>query len=355
MTKDTTGSKSMERRLFLVLLVVMTGLFLYLMKPFFGAIFWACALAILFQPLHRRVLKLVRNRPTIASLVTLFVAAIICVIPLMIIAGSFYQEGLALHDAVQTGRIDLKAYVTAINEKVPVVKEFLDRLNIDSGRINEYASELAMSVGKYIAGNAAHVAGLTLEFFLSLGLMLYLAFFMLRDGPRLVELLVKALPLGDSRERLLITKFVEVTRATVKGTLVVAVLQGSLGGLIFLILGIPGPVLWGVVMTLMSLIPVVGSSIVWGPVAVYLLVTPEWYKGLILIAYGILIIGPTDNILRPILVGRDTKMPEYLVLLSTLGGIAVFGLNGFIIGPLVAALFLAFWDIFATDFSHNPD
>lgn len=355
MAKDTTGRKGIERRLFLVLLVVVTGLFLYVLKPFFGAIFWAVALAVLFQPVQRLALKLSKKRPTVASLATLSVALIVCVIPLVFVVGSFYQEGSDLYDRIQNNNFDVNTYINAINEKVPVVKELLARLHIDPAKVSQQLAELGVTVGKYVAGNIAHVAGRTLAFFLSLGLMLYLAFFMLRDGPRLVELLIKALPLGDARERLLIAKFVEVTRATIKGTLVVAAVQGLLGGLIFWILGIPGPVLWGVVMTLLSLIPVVGSGIVWAPVAVYLLVTPDWWKGLILIAFGVLVIGLVDNILRPILVGRDTKMPDYLVLLSTLGGIVVFGVNGFIIGPVVAALFLAFWNIFATDFSQKVD
>jgi len=191
----------------------------------------------------------------------------------------------------------------------------------------------------------------TLQFFVGLGLMLYLSFFMLRDGSKLVSLLVRALPLGDEREHLLFAKFAEVARATVKGNLVVAVVQGTLGGIIFAILGISGALLWGVVMTLLSLIPVVGAGLIWAPVAVYLFAVGEWVDGLILAAFGAGVIGLVDNVLRPILVGRDTKLPDYMVLLSTLGGFAVFGMNGFVIGPLVAALFVAFWEIFMREFN----
>lgn len=185
----------------------------------------------------------------------------------------------------------------------------------------------------------------------SLGLMLYLAFFMLKDGIGLVDLLVRALPLGDEREHLLFSKFAEVTRATVKGNLVVAVAQGSLGGIIFWILGIPAPFLWGVIMTLLSLVPMVGAGLVWAPVAVYLFATGSWIQGLVLTGFGVGVIGLVDNFLRPVLVGRDTKLPDYLVLLSTLGGVALFGINGFVIGPLLAALFVAFWQIFIRDFN----
>ena len=190
----------------------------------------------------------------------------------------------------------------------------------------------------------------TLQFFISLALMIYLAFFMLRDGPQLIGKLVHALPLGDERERRLFDKLAEVIRATVKGNLAVAAVQGTLGGLIFWALGIPGAFLWGVVMTLLSLIPVVGAGLIWLPVAIYLFATGEWVKGLILFGFGAAVIGLVDNVLRPILVGRDTKLPDYIVLLSTLGGFALFGISGFVIGPLVAAMFVTFWDIFASEF-----
>jgi predicted PurR-regulated permease PerM len=178
---------------------------------------------------------------------------------------------------------------------------------------------------------------------------------MLRDGSKLVVQLTKALPLGDERERLLFAKFSEVTRATVKGNLLVAMVQGALGGLIFWFLDIRAPVLWGVVMTLLSLIPMVGAGLIWAPVAIYLFAVGNWVHGLILVGFGAGVIGLVDNILRPILVGRDTKLPDYMVLLSTLGGFVLFNINGFVIGPLLAALFVAFWEIFIREFNTPAD
>jgi predicted PurR-regulated permease PerM len=137
----------------------------------------------------------------------------------------------------------------------------------------------------------------------------------------------------------------------VKGNLLVAAVQGMLGGLIFWALDIRGALLWGVVMTLLSLIPVVGAGLIWGPVAIYLFAIGEWPQGVILVAFGAVVIGLADNILRPLLVGRDTKLPDYIVLLSTLGGFSLFGMNGFVLGPLVAALFIAFWEIFIREFN----
>jgi predicted PurR-regulated permease PerM len=176
--------------------------------------------------------------------------------------------------------------------------------------------------------------------------MLYITFFMLRDGHKLLDLMMRALPLEDSRERMLFALFAEVTRATIKGNIVIAIVQGSIGGITLALLGVNGALLWGVLMALSSLIPSIGSALVWLPIALWLMATGDVTSAIILIGIGAGVIGLIDNLLRPVLVGRDTKLPDYLVLLSTLGGIALFGANGFIIGPLVAAVFLAFWGIF---------
>ena len=145
----------------------------------------------------------------------------------------------------------------------------------------------------------------------------------------------------------LVEKFATVVRATVKGNIVVAAVQGALGGVIFWVLGVEGALLWGVMMALMSLIPLLGSGVVWLPVALYLLATGAITKGVVLILFCVFVIGLIDNLLRPILVGRDTRMPDYMVLLSTVGGLSVFGINGFIVGPVIAAMFFAAWDIFS--------
>jgi predicted PurR-regulated permease PerM len=177
--------------------------------------------------------------------------------------------------------------------------------------------------------------------------MLYLLFFLLRDGDDLSRRITKAIPLRPDHQRALLDTFTTVIRATVKGNIVVAVLQGALGGLIFWLLGIRAPLLWAAVMAVLSLLPAVGAALVWFPVAVYLLATGAVWQGVVLIAYGMLIIGLVDNVVRPILVGQDTKMPDYVVLIATLGGIAIFGINGFVIGPVIAAMFIAAWDIYS--------
>jgi predicted PurR-regulated permease PerM len=170
----------------------------------------------------------------------------------------------------------------------------------------------------------------------------------------LLEGLVRALPLGDERERHLLGRFAEVSRATIKGTLVVGAAQGAIGGIAFAVLGLGAPVLWGVVMALASILPAVGPALVWLPASIWLLTHDRIVAGVVLILIGVFVIGLVDNVLRPILVGRDTRMPDYLVLLSTLGGLAAFGLAGIIIGPIIAAFFLSMWQMAHAEF-HAED
>ncbi len=344
----------LEQRSFLMMVVIVTLLFLFLLRPFWGAIFWACTIGLIFYPLYRRLLTLWGQRANLAALVTLLVCLVIGIVPSLFVVGSFFQEGAGLYQRLQSGDLDLGNRIERIREAFPAAQHLLERFNLDLNPLKEQLSGAALTASRYIAQNAVQLGQGTLQFFVSLGLMLYMAFFMLRDGHRLVDLLVRALPLGDERERLLFAKFAEVVRATVKGNLMVAAAQGTLGGVIFAILGIPGALLWGVVMTLLSLIPVVGAGLIWGPVAIYLFAIGQWVQGLILTAFGAGVIGLVDNVLRPILVGRDTKLPDYVVLLSTLGGFSLFGMNGFVVGPLVAALFVAIWGIFMREFNAPP-
>jgi predicted PurR-regulated permease PerM len=184
-------------------------------------------------------------------------------------------------------------------------------------------------------------------FFLSLGVMLYLTFFLLRDGRTLAAQLERAIPLPSHERSVLIAKFVAVIRATIKGGLIVAIIQGTTGGIVFWALGIHGALLWGVAMGVFSLFPAVGTGLIWVPVTNYLLATGAYWQAAALGACGFFVISGIDNVVRPILVGRDARMPDYVVLITTLGGFELIGFNGFVIGPVIAALFIAVWAIFA--------
>lgn len=271
----------------------------------------------------------------------------------MVLISSLVAEGLSVYQKIQDGDIRPGEYLDQVNQSFPAIESFLSQFNLDFSALRDRLVSGVAGASQFLAKQALGLGQNTFQFFLNLALMIYLAFFLLRDGSRLVDLLIQALPLGDERERLLFAKFAEVTRATVKGNLLIAIIQGGLGGLIFWILGITGALLWGVVMAIFSLLPAVGAAVVWVPAAIYLAAVGDYVPAIVLTAFGAIVIGLADNLLRPILVGRDTKLPDYIVLLSTLGGLVMFGINGFVMGPLVAALFMAFWGIFIREFSEQ--
>ncbi|MFA5629897.1 MAG: AI-2E family transporter [Porticoccaceae bacterium] len=342
--------EKLEQRAFLLVLMGISILFLYLLKPFFAPIFWACALSLVFFPVYQRLEAWWGHRPNSSALATLLVSICVVVAPVILILLSFLQEAADLYRRIEEGEVKPGAVLDSVQSALPALQTLIDRLGIDLDSIKKQAADAAVNLSRILAQHALSIGQSAFGFVLNLALMLYLAFFLLRDGRKLIRLLIRALPLGDARERLLFAKFAEVTRATIKGNLMVAAVQGALGGIIFAILGLPAAVLWGVAMAVLSLLPAVGAGLVWGPAAIYLFASGSWVSAVVLTLYGILVIGLADNVLRPILVGRDTKLPDWLVLLSTLGGLVMVGINGFVIGPLVAALFVVFWQIFSNDF-----
>jgi predicted PurR-regulated permease PerM len=239
---------------------------------------------------------------------------------------SLIQEATVVYERVRSGQLNFGLYLQQVISALPAwAAGLLDSLNLTSiTELQEKFSAVAVQASQFVASQA-----------LSIG---------------------QATPLDEAHKRQLVDKFTTVIRATVKGNIVVAASQGALGGLIFGILGIQGPVLWGVLMAFLSLLPAVGAGLIWVPVAIYFLATGAVWQGVVLIAFGVFVIGLVDNVLRPILVGKDTKMPDYVVLISTLGGMALFGLTGFVIGPVIAALFIATWDLFvpSTGNRSNP-
>ena len=223
------------------------------------------------------------------------------------------------------------------------------------GAVQDRLSDALKRGSQFIAAQALSIGQGAADFILGLLVMLYLLFFLLREGGELFKRIQDAIPLPREQQRALFSKFTTVIRATIKGSIFVAAVQGALGGLIFWLLGLHAPVLWGFVMGLLALLPAVGAALIWVPAAIYLLATGSVWQGVVLLLFGAFVIGLIDNILRPLLVGKDTKMPDYVVLISTLGGLATFGLNGFVLGPVIAAMFIAAWDIFSASTSAQAE
>jgi predicted PurR-regulated permease PerM len=335
-----------QRAWFLIVLGVVTLAFLWLTLDFIQPVFWAAVLAIIFNPLQRQLERLVRGRKTQAALISLLVIVLVVFVPLILLGLAVSQEALNLYKRIQDGSVDLQEYVTRIN---PMLRDLSERLGIEPGSIQQRVYQTAGLAAQTIATQAVVVGQNLLSVVAKTALMLYLLFFFLRDGDKLLSVLGDAIPMGIGRQRTLFSRFASVTRATLRGSLLIGLVQGALGGLLFFALGLRAAVFWGVIMAMLSLLPLVGPALVWGPFAIFLMLTGSVTKGIILAVGGAVVVGTADNILRPLFVGRETRMPDYMVLLSTLGGLSVFGAAGFVAGPVLAALFLSVWDMFAKE------
>ena len=350
-----SNTPGMQDKAFVALLVLATLAFFWILWPFYGAVFWGVVLAIVFQPLNRKLIKRFGLGANAAALVTLVVVLFIVVLPLTLVGVALAQEVADVYRRMQSGEIDFARYFSQIVAALPGwMGRLLERFGVfDMPALQQKVTALAADGSKTLAARALDIGQNTLDLVVSFFVCLYLAFFLLRDGTGLARRVWAAIPLDPGSKRKLFAKFATVIRATVKGNVVVAVAQGALGGLAFWYLNVHGALLWAVLMAFLSLLPAIGAALVWGPVAVFLLATGELGKGIGLAVFGTVVIGLVDNLLRPLLVGKDIRMPDYLVLISTIGGMAIFGINGFVIGPVVAAIFLSVWGIFAE--GREPD
>lgn len=342
-----------QRIFFGVLLFGVTVAFFWLIRGFVQPIFWAVALGIVFFPMHTRVNAFLKGRDGLAAAASVVLILLIVVLPLAAIIMAMAGEAAGLAERVDEENM-IESAVDWGTENWPGAREALETtLGINLDRITEQLSSSAVDASRFLATQAVAIGQNTLRIAVYFFLMLYLLFFFMRDGTRILDGLVHALPFGDERERHLLERFAEVSRATLKGTLVVGIVQGAIGGITFAILGIGAPVLWGVVMALLSVIPAVGPAVVWIPAAIILIVNGDYWQGGALIVVGSLIIGLVDNFLRPVLVGRDTRMPDYLILLSTLGGLTAFGIAGVVIGPIIASFFLSVWEMAKDEYGNG--
>lgn len=353
-SKVTARGTVIQNVSFFLLVALTTLAFLALIASFLMPVFWAAVLATIFFPLQSRYVVGLRRRQSLAALATMLTIVGLVVVPLFLIGLAMSREAVDLHDQITSGAIDLQAPLRLLRRITPLASDYLGGFGIDVEGLVQRLSTSAVAVSQFIASSVLSIGQDVLRITALFFLMLYILFFFLRDGRQLVATLIRMLPFGDVRERQLLAKFAEVSLATIKGTLVVGIVQGAIGAVLFWALGIPAPVFWGTLMAMFSVLPAVGPGLVWLPAAVILLGLGQIVKGIVLIAAGVLVIGLVDNVLRPILVGRDTQMPDYLVLLATLGGLAVFGVSGFVIGPVIAAFFLVVWEMFAQEYAERP-
>ena len=347
-TKKPDITPRFEDRVFLGFVVVASLAMAWIASPFYGAVLWALVTAIVFAPVNDRLmLRMPTHRNTAAGL-SLIMVILLVIVPAVAIGSLLVEEAIGTYYSIQQQEIDIGRAVRDVQAALPpIVTETLERFGLNDFKgIQDKLSSILTSGLRLIATQALNIGQGAFSLAISMGIMLYLTYFLLRDGRAMHRKIGEAVPMRTDQRRALFDKFITVIRATIKGSIVVAAIQGMLGGIVFAILDIQGALLWGVVMGVLSLVPAIGTALIWAPVALYLLATGAVWQGVTLILCGVFLIGMVDNVLRPILVGKDTRMPDYVVLISTLGGISVMGINGFIVGPVIAALFIASWEIF---------
>lgn len=332
--------------LFLALVTIALGL---VAAPFLQPLIWATLAAIMFQPMYLWFLKRLPGRTNQAALATLLVIIIAVVLPALLIGSLVIEQAASVVLAFQRQELDIVALFNTTIESLPgAVQQWLDQsgwsnLQTVTMRLQQLIQDSIGLIAQHALAIGGSLAGIVLAF----GLGLYASFYLLRDGQSIGETVLRALPFDRSIADRLAERFLSIVRATIKGSIVVGLVQGVLGALTFWIVGFPSVVLLGVLMAIASLLPAVGTGIVWVPVAIYLLANGQIWQGLVVVGSGIGLVGMADNVLRPILVGRDTGIPDWVILVTTLGGLSLFGLSGIIIGPLISGLFITGWSIYS--------
>lgn len=328
--------------IFFTVLAIVSIIFIYTIRPLFYPIFWAAVIASIFHPLYERIRKKIKSNNLSAALIIIIVFFII-LIPLSIISSLLIKESIDIYGEIgsKTGQIQ-----TSIQNAISAIQSnpLINKLNIDESFWIQKISDVTGSLSSYIFTSLKNITENSVTFLIMFVIMLYTLFYFTRDGERILRRLMYLSPIGDKQEVVFYDKFTSTARASIKGTLILGIVQGVLGGLMFYIAGIKGALIWTLVMTAFSIL--IGSYFVWLPAGIIMLTMGAIWQGIFILAFGTLIVSTIDNLLRPILVGKDIQMHPLLIFISTLGGLVVFGLSGFIIGPIITAFLMTFWEIY---------
>lgn len=347
-----TVEKETFRRVFLLLLVVAISVsFFKLIGSFVMALLLAGIFSGLLHPLYRKLLQRLKGSQFLASATTLVIALVVVVVPLLGLLGIIGKEAYEMSQKVRPWIEQQIAQPLDLGKYLPEpLQPLVEKVRPYSTQFVGKLGELAGKAGSFLVDSLSATTKGTANFFLQLFVMLYAMYFFLISGGALLKKIFSYFPLPEADEERLVDKFISVTRATIKGNLIIGLIQGGLGGLGFAVAGLQGATFWATIMAVLSVIPGVGTALVWVPAVIYLLATGRVVAGIGLLVWCVGVVGTIDNVLRPRLVGKDAKLPDLLILLSTLGGIAMYGIAGFIIGPIIAALFVTVWDIYRTAF-----
>lgn len=309
-------------------------------------------LAGLSRPLYQRITRLLGGRRSLAAILTLLLLFILVAGPLSAFISVVVNQAVSIsNDAIPWVQQHFGA-ASSFNAHDWLVQRFPALAAYVPGQeqIMDNLGNAAKAAGGFLVAGVSRVTTGTAAFLLDLFVMLYAMFYFLRDGRKIVEKIFYYTPLGHEDEARVLQRLASVTRATIKGTLVIGAIQGTLAGLGFWAAGIDGAAFWGTIMTVLSIVPGIGATLIWLPGVIYLYITGQALPATLLLIWCAAVVGTVDNILRPMLVGKDARMPDLLILVGTLGGLYLFGPSGFIVGPIVCGLFLTVWEIYGTTF-----
>ena len=347
-----TSGMNLRTAFVLLLVAAVTALFVAVAWPFLKPLLLGALLAGLFHPLYRWITRLLGGRQSLGAAVTLVVLLVLGLGPISAFFGIVVQQGLTVSDQAipwlnrHLGAANMSNVHEWLVHRFPALADYMP----SQEQLLQQVGTAAKTAGSFLVSFASRMTAMTAVFLLNLFVMLYAMFFFFKDGHKILERILYYLPLSDEDETLMLARFTSITRATVKGTLVIGIIQGALSGVAFWVAGIDGAALWGTVMTILSIIPGIGAPLVWVPAVILLFVNGQYLTATLLLVWCGAVVGTIDNFLRPVLVGRDAKMPDLLILIGTLGGLFLFGPIGFIVGPIICGLFLTVWDIYGATF-----
>lgn len=345
---DNTNT-GLNKTVALVLVLFTSVIFFIMIRNFLLTLLLAAIFSAMAQPLYRRLLRWCRGRKTLASFVTLAFIFLIVVLPFLGLLGIVAGQAIEISNSVKPWIDQISAKPSVINEWLSSLP-FYESLASYQSVILQKGGEIVGSLSSFLFRGLSAATLSTMNSIFLFFVLIYTMFFFIKDGNIILNHILSYLPLQECVERRMLDRFTSIARATIKGSLVIGIIQGSLAGAAFWIVGIGSAVFWGTIMTVLSVIPAVGVTVIWFPAVIILAATGQYLQAVGLFAFCSLLVGTIDNLLRPWLVGKDTELHELMIFLGTLGGISLFGIIGFIIGPIVAGLFVTAWDICAENF-----
>ncbi|UCD69017.1 MAG: AI-2E family transporter [Betaproteobacteria bacterium] len=350
MTSQTATRHQFRRNFVLLMLLLISIAFFTTIKGYLAALFLAAVLTGIVYPVYRWILARFGGRENLTSITTLLLVLGTIVVPVILFFGIVVAQAVEVSQVVAPW-VERQLQSPANGEDaLPEWVPFADKLEKYSTEIMARVADLARRTGGYLVGSLSKVTQVGAAFLINLFVMSYAMFFFLIDGPRLLRTMMGYLPLSSSDKDNLARVGLSVSRATIKGTLVIGIIQGALGGLGLAVAGIKGAAFWGTIMVVLSIIPGVGTALVWVPAVIYLLISGQTLAAVGLTIWSAAVVGTVDNVLRPRLVGREAQMPDLLILVSTLGGLSLFGALGLVVGPVIAAFFLTALTIYGQMF-----